>query len=49
MARFNNCHLTPNLMPQTPNTLLCAVTIQNEDAVTAVKSDIKTENTKSQP
>ena len=49
MARFNNYCLILNLMPQILNILLRITTIQNKDVVTAVKSDIKAENTKSQP
>jgi len=47
MARFSSCRLTPNLVPQTPNMSLRATTVQDEDAATAVKLNIETENTKS--
>ena len=46
MARFSNCCLIPNLIPQTPNTLLHAATVQDEDVAIVVKSDIEAENTK---
>ena len=49
MARFGSHYLIPNLMPQTLNILLYTATVQNKDAVTAVKLDIKAENAKSQP
>ena len=47
MAKFGSCHLIPNLMPQIPNMLLCTATVQDEDVVIAVKSNIEVENAKS--
>jgi len=32
MARFSNCHLTPNFIPQTPSTSLHTITIQDKEA-----------------
>ena len=49
MARFGNRRLIPNPMPRTPNTLLRAATVQDEDAATVVESDTEAENAKSQP
>jgi len=49
MARFSSRRLIPNLVPQTPNTSLCATTVQDKDAATAVELDTEMENAKSQP
>ena len=35
-------------MPQTPNTLLYTITVQDEDAATVIKLNMKVENAKSQ-
>ena len=47
MARFSSYYLIPNLIPQTPNISLRTATIQDKDAVTAVKLDMEAENAKS--
>ena len=47
MARFSNCCLIPNPMPRTPNTLLYAATVQDEDVAIVIKLDIEVENAKS--
>ena len=47
MAKFSNYCLIPNLMPRILNTLLYIATVQDKDAVTVIKSDIKVKNTKS--
>ena len=47
MARFSNYYLIPNLMPRTLNTSLHTTTVQDEDAVIAVKLDMEVENAKS--
>ena len=47
MAKFSNYCLIPNPMPQTPNILLYAATIQDKDTATVIKLNIKVENTKS--
>jgi hypothetical protein len=47
MARFGSSCLIPNLMPQILNISLRTVTVQNKDAVIAVKLDMEVENTKS--
>jgi hypothetical protein len=49
MARFGRYCLIPNLIPQILNISLHTATIQDKDVVIAVESDIKVENTKSQP
>ena len=47
MARFSSYCLIPNLIPQTLNILLHTITIQDKDAVIAVKLDVEVENIKS--
>ena len=47
MARFSNCCLIPNLMPQILNMSLHAATVQDKDAVIVIELDIEVENAKS--
>ena len=49
MTKFGSHCLTPSLITQTPNTLLCTATVQDKDTATAVESNMEVENTKSQP
>jgi len=46
MARFNNRHLIPNLIPQTLNILLYAITVQNKNIIIVIKLETEAENTK---
>ena len=46
MAKFSNCCPIPNPMPQTPNILLYAATVQDKNIATVVKLDIKVKNIK---
>ena len=47
MAKFSNCRLIPNLIPQTPNILLYTTTVQDKDAAIVVKLNMEAENAKS--
>jgi hypothetical protein len=49
IARFGNRRLIPNFIPQTLNTLLYTVTVQDKDTATIVGSKMEAGNAKSQP